>query len=147
MASMEEMQIMKLFIGTLAVILILAACKETSDVSPCNEITPGVTFNANIHDTWCLSNENLKITFNAILEDSRCNVLGVFCVWAGRSVIEFQIDPADGTPYKDTLTTDENWQGTLLVPGHSLTLLHISPEIRPDFNVDTSAYLFNMLLQ
>ena len=136
----------KLFI--LLLFLGAASCKDSEKGAlPCNEITPGAYFDARIHDTWCLPDESLKITFDRILEDSRCNVIGIDCIWAGRTVIALKIDSETAGLYTDTLATDESWKGSIDAPGYTLSLDEIKPDIRTNIAVDTATYRFKMLLE
>ena len=138
---------------TLIIFSILSAglafsCKElVNGATPCNEITLGATFEAKVHDTWCLPDEKVMITIGPILEESRCNVTGIDCVWAGRTVLELIIDTKETPEYRDTLVAERNWQDTITIGGYSLELNKIIPEQRATLAVDTAKYRFQMILK
>ena len=127
--------------------ILFLSCKViTESALPCKEIIPGAVFEAKVHDTWCLSDESVKITIGPILEDSRCNIKGIECVWAGRTVLELEIETKEITSYRDTLFAVDNWQDTLTIGNYTLSLTQILPLERLDFDIDTAAYTFQMIL-
>lgn len=134
-------------LAVFAVVAGMLACKDSGGPMPCKEITEGAIFEARIHETWCLPDESLKITFQSIVEDGRCNVKGIECVWAGRAVLEFLIEEEGAQSYRDTLYTNDTWKGELELEKYTLSLLQIKPLERQDFVVDTAAYRFNMVLE
>lgn len=111
------------------------------------EITPGVLFEAKVHETWCLADESVKLTVKSIVEDSRCNVKDIICVWAGRAVVELLIETKEASSYRDTFYAVENWQDTLSIGNYDLELAMIHPQERLDFVVDTASYRFQMVLK
>jgi hypothetical protein len=131
-----------------ALLLLAFGCKEsTNQVMPCQEITLGATFDANISETWCLKDESLKVTFSSVVEDGRCNVVGIECIWPGRFVMEMLIEEQGSQPYRDTLATDETWKGSIAISNYTLSLLKVDPAIRTTFDVDTADYQFQMVLE
>jgi len=132
----------------LLTITLSLACKDGADkVVPCQEITQGAPFDAAIHDQWCLPDESLKITFRSIVEDGRCNVAGINCIWPGRFVMDLLIEEEGSQPYVDTLATDETWKGDLALTNYTLSLLLVQPEQRSSFEIDTAKYQFQMVLE
>jgi len=128
--------------------LCVSACREKTEVaSGCMEITPGVAFDAKVHETWCLPDESVKITVGHILDDSRCNVLGIDCVWAGKTDLELQIETKEIPFYRDTLSALYNLKDTISIGSYSLELVKVFPEMRTTFDVDTTNYSFRMILE
>lgn len=129
-------------------LITLASCDcDDRSALPCREIIKDEIFEAKVHDVWCLPDESLKITFGPILEDSRCNIPGFDCFWAGRTLLELLIETNEVAAYKDTLYAELNWQDTLSVGNYSLELNKIFPLERTDFTVDTAKYRFQMVLR
>ena len=128
--------------------LALISCRDlTGRALPCQEITPDVEFVVKVHDTWCLPDESLKVTFNTILEDGRCNVKDIICVWAGQAVIELLVETYETGQYMDTLTAVDNWQGSIDIGSYTLALTQILPIERTEWEVDTTSYRFRMVLK
>lgn len=137
-----------LSLSLIALIILLYACRDRAQTaSPCKEITEGVAFEAKVHETWCLPNAHIKLTVNSILEDGRCNVKDIDCIWAGRAVVELLIETHEVPSYRDTFYAVHNWQDTLQVGGYDLELALIVPLERLLPVVDTAAYRFQMILK
>jgi hypothetical protein len=136
------------FFILIVTILLIYACRDRAGTAlPCKEITPGVLFEAKVHETWCLPDESVKLSINSIVEDSRCNVKDIVCVWAGRAVLELLIETKEIPSYRDTFYAVENWQDTLSIGNYDLELALIHPQERLDTSVDTAAYRFQMILK
>jgi hypothetical protein len=131
-----------------AFLLLALACKDTvPQVLPCQDMSPGAGFTAKIHETWCLKDESLKVTFSSIAEDSRCNVTGIDCIWPGRFVMDLLIEEQGSQPYHETLATDETWKGNITISNYTLSLLKVAPVQRSAIEVDTAKYAFEMVLE
>ncbi|HUR30306.1 MAG TPA: hypothetical protein VMZ69_02675, partial [Saprospiraceae bacterium] len=72
----------------------------------CNTIIINQPFRAKITEDWCIGSD-WKIHFGPLVEDSRCNVPNIECVWAGRYVMEASIDNGDSV--RDTFFAVNNW--------------------------------------
>lgn len=77
------------------IIFSLMACgpKPNYGVS---EFEIGQEFDLGVGKTAKLSNGSLKVTFNAVSEDSRCPD-GVNCMWAGKVVANLTVANAEGS--------------------------------------------------
>lgn len=128
-------------------IVVFSACDKTRTALPCQHITPGTLFEARVHDTWCLPDGSVRITFNTIVEDSRCNVTDLACIWQGRTVLELIVTTSEAAKYTDTLTTDESWQGEIAIGSYTLSLTQVLPLMRDTTAVDTASYRFRMMLE
>ncbi len=135
-----------LLFSTLFLSILFVSCKDTDNALPCKEITPGVAFEAKVHDTWCLPDESVKITIGTVIEDSRCNVKDIVCVWAGRIVLELLIETNEEPFYRDTFYAVDNWQDEMMVGNYVLELKQVLPLERNDFVTDTSEYAFQLIL-
>ncbi len=125
----------------------LAACdKKSPSNGSCNEATLNQLFTAKINEQWCLDGTNWKIRFGPMVEDSRCNVTGIQCVWAGQYVMAVTIN--NGEPVQDTFYAVNNWTDTLYQGGYQIILAKVYPEIRTTTDpLDPSAYSFDVLIK
>ena len=142
---------MKIYISLISVLMVAAfssaGCeKKLNSGFSCNSITLNETFTAKIGEEWCLEAENWKIKFGPFVEDSRCNVPGIQCIWAGRYVMAATID--NGEAVQDTFFAVDNWQDTLYQGGHQIILSKVYPEIRTSTEpLDPSAYSFDVIVK
>ncbi len=119
--------------------------KNTYDAA-CNQITLNKPFIAGIDEQWCLDEAIWKIRFGPFIEDSRCNVTGIECVWAGRYVMAATID--NGELVQDTFNAVNNWSDTLYQGIYSILLKKVFPEIRSSTDpLDPSEYSFEVIVK
>ena len=136
--------------GTLCLSLLLcgfSGCDKKTNSDPnCNQIILNKPFTARIAEQWCLDGANWKITFGPFLEDSRCNVSGIDCVWAGRFVLAATID--NGEQVQDTFFAINNWSDTLYEGSNKILLNKVFPEIRTSMEaLDPSKYSFEVIVK
>lgn len=113
----------------------------------CHEAQLNKPFTAKIGDEWCLAGTDWKIKFDDVVEDSRCNVPNIECVWAGRYVMAVTIDQ-DGSSIQDTFFAVNNWQDTIYNGSYSIYLNLVKPETRPTMDpIDESAYALEMVIK
>lgn len=134
-------------LGLCFLLFSFSACdKKNPPELTCSQMTLNKPFIARIGEQWCLEETNWKITFGPFLEDSRCNVTGIDCVWAGRYVMAATID--NGEPVLDTFYAVNNWSDTLYQDGYSIILNKVFPEIRATMEpLDSSKYSFEVVLK
>ncbi len=114
--------------------------------SSCNQITLNKPFTARISEQWCLDEANWKIKFGPFIEDSRCNVPGIECFWAGRYVMAATIE-SNGI-VQDTFHAVQNWSDTLYQGGYTIILNKVFPEIRTTMEpLDPSKYSFEVIVK
>jgi|GEM_PF-1566756 len=142
----------KYFLGfylSLSLLLSLAVtgCDKKSEGTPlCTSFTLNKAFTAKIGETYCLPSEHWQITIGPFIEDSRCNVPGIECVWAGRYVMGVTID--NGEALQDTFYAVDNWRDTLYHAPYTIILNKVLPEIRETMEpLDTSAYSFEIIVK
>ena len=128
-------------------ILSSPGCDPKTDANPqCHEITLGKTFTARIGEVWCVPSTDWKIAFGPIIEDSRCNVPGIDCIWAGRFVMGANID--NGEIITQNFEAVYNWQDTLYSGPYAIYLNLVKPEIRTTTDaLDPSAYSFDIIVK
>ena len=142
---------MNIYISLISMLLVAAfsssGCeKKLNSGLNCNPITLNQTFNAKIGEEWCIETSDWKITFGPLIEDSRCNVVDVQCIWAGRYVMAATID--DGEIVQDTFNAETNWQDTLYQGGYRIILAKVYPEVRTSMEaLDPSKYSFDVIVK
>jgi hypothetical protein len=136
-----------LLTSTLLLVLVVTSCEPKSETSlTCNQIELSKAFTAKIGEEWCIPGSNWKITFGPFIEDSRCNVPEIECIWAGRYVMGATI--YNGETMQDTFFAVHNWQDTLLSGPYAIYLNLVKPEIRPTIDpLDPSVYSFEMVIK
>lgn len=133
--------------GLFAIMLTLAGCDKLMNANPgCQSFELNKPFLAQPGEQWCLEETNWRIQFGSAIEDSRCNVEGIDCVWAGRFVMEATIN--DGIPVKDTFEAVHNWSDTLYHGPYSIILAKIYPEMRDSMGIlPSSQYSFDVIVK
>jgi hypothetical protein len=123
------------------------ACDKNTDAElTCKSITVNKPFTAKIGEEWCIPATGWSITFGPTIEDSRCNVPEIDCVWAGRFVMAATIDNGEIT--QDTFFAVNNWRDTLYSGSYTIILDKVKPEIRSSTELlDPSAYSFDMIVR
>jgi hypothetical protein len=121
--------------------------KNCSSDPSCNEINLNKPFTARLGERWCLESENLEINFGPFVEDSRCNVPGIECIWAGRYVMATTLVHGDAAK-QDTFYAVHNWTDTLYSGNLSIILNKVLPETRPTTDpIDQSNYAFDVVVK
>ena len=132
---------------SLLFVLVTERCDQKSDSGlPCNEIHLNQAFTARVGEDWCIPETGWKINFGPVVEDSRCNVTGIECVWAGRFVLAAAIN--NGDVIQDTFYAVSNWQDTLYSGPYKIYLNTVKPEMRESMEpLDPSKYSFEMVVK
>jgi hypothetical protein len=131
-----------LFIGS----FLFPACEKADAALQCQAITLNKPFTAKIGEEWCIPASAWKISFGPFVEDSRCNVADIECVWAGRFVLAATIDNGDAV--QDTFYAVENWMDTLLSGPYTIILHKVLPETRLVWeDLDPGEYSFQMIVK
>ncbi len=95
------------------------------------DVTLGVPFELHVGQTAIVQGTEIKVTFNEVLEDSRCPI-NALCVWAGNGRIALavarNVDIQPGPPvYLVELNTLEGPKEREVI-GYRIELLGLSPE-------------------
>lgn len=133
---------------SLLFVLVTERCepKSTSGLM-CNEAHLNKPFTARIGEEWCLAQTDWKMKLDAVVEDSRCNVTNVDCVWAGRYVMAVTFSH-DGTSLRDSFYAINNWKDTIYIESHAVYLHLVKPETRPTTDpIDPASYSFEMVIR
>lgn len=142
---------MKIYLSltiSLMFVLVTERCEpKSANGFVCNQAVLNKSFTAKIGEEWCLAGTDWKMKLDAVVEDSRCNVTNVDCVWAGRCVMAVTIDE-DGSSLRDTFYAVHNWQDTLYSGSYAVYLNLIKPETRPTTDpIDAASYSFEMVIK
>ena len=133
------------FLTIILMLLVFNGCDQKSSLT-CKEITLNQTFQAEIGEEWCVSAANWKVKFGPFIEDSRCNVPGIDCVWAGRYVMAATF--THGETVQDTFFAVNNWRDTLYQGGYEIILDKIYPETRTSMSaLPPEDYRFDVLVK
>lgn len=124
-------------------LITLASCDQNT--SSCKQITIDKPFIARIDERWCIDDAGWKVTFGPFIEDSRCNVDGIDCVWAGRFVMGATFEK--GETKLDTFYAVHNWSDTLYHSQYRIILEKIYPETRASMEpLDPTEYSFKVIV-
>ena len=126
-----------------------SGCDKNCSADPsCNEINLNKPFTARLGESWCLESEDLEIQFWNTVEDSRCNVPGIECVWAGRYVMSLWLIYGGDAVVEDTFYAVHNWTDTLYSGNLSIILNKVFPESRPTTDpIDQKNYSFEVVVK
>ena len=97
----------------------------------------GEEFELAVHQTAQISAENTSVTFQEVLEDSRCPV-DVTCIWAGLAEVSLQVS-VSGQERELSLSTSPP-ENSAVFEDYTLWLISVRPVPRSDQNIDSSAY-------
>ncbi len=97
----------------------------------------GEDFELAVHQTAQFTAEKISVTFEQVLEDSRCPV-DVTCIWAGLAEVSLQV-AVSGQERELSLSTlpPEN---SAVFENYTFWLISVRPGPRSDQNIDSSAY-------
>ena len=127
----------------------LAACSPipplnvpTSQPKASGKVTLGQEFLLKVGETAMLESEDLKLTFAAVPEDSRCPSK-VNCVWIGRAVLSLTGQKGAQEPVDFTLATIHSPDPTdrAVLEGYEVRLIALEPYPElPDEPIPAEAY-------
>ena len=134
-------------LALLFTLLALTGCDKLINANPgCQTMELNKPFLAHLREQWCLEETNWRIQFGPVMEDTRWNVEGLVCVWAGRFVMEATIN--GGIPAKDTFEAIHNWTDTLYHGPYSIILAKVYPEMRDSMGIlSSSQYSFDVIVK
>ncbi len=97
----------------------------------------GEEFELAVHQTAQISAEKISVTFQEVLEDSRCPV-DVTCIWAGLAKVSLQVS-VSGQEREIRLSTSPP-ENSAVFENHTFWLIQVRPVPRADQTMDRSAY-------
>ena len=126
--------------------LVSCSTSKTEATFVCKEITLGQSFTAKFGEEWCVPQTGWKMTIGPFIEDGRCNIPFVYCVWEGQFVMGTTFE--NGMETIDTFRAITNWRDTLVNGPYSIMLNKIYPEMRNDFEpLDPDQYSFEIIVE
>lgn len=116
-------------------LLILGCQNSITSVNP--EI--GKTFKINLGQTLEFQGADLRVTFEELLEDSRCPE-GVTCVWAGNGRVSIKLNElqAELNTYLDPKSID--------LSGYEIELLSLAPYPKINNEIEQEEYILEMMV-
>jgi len=87
-----------------------------------------------------------RLTFEAVLEDSRCPV-GVTCVWAGDAVVVVALDGTDNDTKRLELHTNSDFDTKSATDGYSVHLIDLSPLPREGSTIEVDRYQATLVVR
>ena len=97
----------------------------------------GEEFELAVHQTAQITAENISVTFQEVLEDSRCPV-DVTCIWAGIAKVSLQVT-VSGHEREISLSTSPP-DNSAVFENYTFWLIRVKPVPRANQNIDSSAY-------
>jgi hypothetical protein len=97
----------------------------------------GEEFELAVHQTVQISAENISVTFQEVLEDSRCPI-DVTCIWAGLAEVSLQV--AVSSQEKEIRLSTSPPENSAVFENYTFWLIKVRPVPRSDRNTDRSAY-------
>jgi len=104
----------------------------------------GEEFELAVHQTAQMTAENISVTFQAVLEDSRCPV-DVTCIWAGLAEVSLQVS-VSGQEREISLSTSPP-EDSAVFEDYTFWLISVRPAPRSDQNIDRSAYFVTVRVE
>jgi len=116
-------------------LLILGCQNSITSVNP--EI--GKTFKINLCQTLEFQGADLRVTFEELLEDSRCPE-GVTCVWAGNGRVSIKLNElqAELNTYLDPKSID--------LSGYEIELFSLAPYPKINNEIEQEEYILEMMV-
>ncbi len=103
----------------------------------------GEAFELAVHQTAQITAENISVTFQEVLEDSRCPV-DVTCIWAGLAKVSLQV-VVSGQERELSLSTSPP-ENSAVFENYTFWLILVRPVPRSDQTMDRSAYVVTVMV-
>jgi hypothetical protein len=114
----------------LPLVIAMSACKKSkkeSDIVEINKMSGTSSIPLSGCKTWAFTNDDVKICYDSLVEDSRCPIGGV-CVWAGRARAKFSFH-LNNQKHSIALTTSgaEYYRVDTVIGNYLIELIDIAP--------------------
>ncbi len=131
---------------TIGIAIVVWACLFSGVVSAQESNTPnlGEEFELAVNQTAQITAENISVTFQKVLEDSRCPI-DVTCIWAGLAEVSLRV--AVSGKEKDISLSTPPAENSTVVENYIFGLIGVRPVPRADQNIDSSAYSVTMRVE
>jgi len=97
----------------------------------------GEEFELAVHQTAQMTDEKISVTFQEVLEDSRCPV-DVTCIWAGLAKVSLRVTVSGQERELSLSTSPPN--DSAVFENYTFWLILVRPVPRANQNIDSSAY-------
>ncbi|NIR45801.1 MAG: hypothetical protein GWN99_15315 [Gemmatimonadetes bacterium] len=110
-----------------ALLVLAAACGDSTSPERVTE----ARLTLGLEETATVASLDLQITFDQVLEDSRCHPQG-YCIWPGNATVALEVK-REGRPARLFLlcTHPHVCSAVLEVDGHEVELVELDPPIQP----------------
>ena len=128
-----------LFFLLSSVVSMLSSCVATNDAEPNTSFKLIDSAILQFQDTFFNNEENFQITFDSVLEDSRCPVNAV-CKWAGNAKIGFTIANEENKASFTLNTHSGRFPRDTTLLGYKISLLDVMPQPHTDSTFTQNDY-------
>ena len=144
---MTAMSIKTLFIGVLCSMCALAGPADAGlhRKAPRGGAVLGREFKVRYGQQVMVKGENLRVSFDAMLEDSRCPT-GVTCVWAGDAKVRIGARQTKGEAVDLELHTNSQFAQTGTYQQYTIKLVALDPYPKADVEKAQKDYVATLLI-
>ena len=103
----------------------------------------GEEFELVVHQTDQITGEDISVTFQQVLEDSRCPI-DVTCIWAGLAEVSLRV-AVSGNESELSLSTSPP-ENSAVFENYTFWLIRVRPVPRANQNIDSSAYFVTVMV-
>lgn len=128
--------------------LFFTSCSKSKTEGPvvCEEINLGEPFTARFGQAYCIPQTNWVMILGPFIEDGRCNIPEILCVWEGQFVMGVSFE--GNAESIDTFYAIHNWQDTLVNGNYEIMINQIHPASRTSFDpLELDEYSFEMVVK
>ena len=125
---MKKLILLFLFIS---IVSMLSSCVATNDAEPNTYLNLIDSATLQFQDTLFNTEENILISFDSVLEDSRCPV-NVVCIWEGNAEIGFTIVTEENKASFTLNTHGGRFLRDTTLLGYKISLLDVMPQPHTD---------------
>ena len=101
-------------------------------------------FELAVHQTAQFTAENISVTFQEVLEDSRCPI-DVTCIWAG--LVEVSLRVAVSGQEKKLRLSNSPPENSAVFENYTFRLIKVRPLPRANQDIDGSAYFVTVMVE
>ncbi len=127
-----------IILAILFLLLILLLNCSDSITNPNTPFALSDTVKIKYKETVHHEKENISLTFNSLISDSRCPI-GVLCVWEGNAKIGFKFSNQNNS-VNFSLHTYRNFTRDTTLLGYNIKLISVSPYPHVDYSYSANQY-------
>ena len=103
----------------------------------------GEEFELAVQQTAQITTENISVTFQKVLEDSRCPI-DVTCIWAGLAEVSLRV-AVSGNERELSLSTSPP-DNSAVFENYTFWLIRVRPVPRANHSIDSSSYFVTVMV-